>query len=122
MGLKNAVQEPADDHEQYGFILPAGAMIGLGAGFLVGHVGTGVFVGVGLGLLASGLLPVVRRPLEGGGLRRGGVNATELMIGAFLIFVGVGLVLAPAALWPYAIPGFMILMGLWSLVRGFLRA
>jgi len=119
MGLTNRVTEPGNEHEKYGFIVPAGAMIGLGLGFFVGHAGTGVLVGVGLGLLASGLIPVVKRPLEGEGLERGGVNVTMLLIGAFMIFVGISLALAPAVLWPYAIPGFFILLGIWSLVRGF---
>lgn len=107
--------------DQYGFLVPASAMIGLGAGFLTGYVGTGVLVGVGLGLLASGLIPAVRRPLEREGLQRTGVNVTVLLIGAFLVFVGASLVLAPAILWPYGIAGFFILLGGWSLVQGFAR-
>lgn len=120
MGLTNGLTEPANEHEKYGFIIPAFAMIGLGLGFFIGHVGTGVLVGVGLGLLASGLIPFVgTRSPESENLQRGNVNVTMLLIGAFLIFVGIGIVLAPALLWPYAIPGFFILLGLWSLVRGF---
>lgn len=105
--------------DRYGFLVPACAMIGLGAGFLTGFVGTGVLVGVGLGLFASGVIPAVRRPLEREGLERGRVNGMQLLIGAFLIFAGASLVLAPAILWPYAIAGFLILLGAGSLVRGF---
>jgi hypothetical protein len=105
--------------DRYGFLVPACAMIGLGAGFLTGHVGTGVLVGVGLGMLASGLIPAVGRPVKHGSFQRAGVNGTLLLIGAFLVFVGASLVLAPAILWPYAIAGFFILLGLVSLVRGF---
>jgi len=115
------LNEPGNKHEKYGFIIPAGAMIGLGAGFLVNHVGSGVMVGIGIGFLAAGLLPRVGRPLESEGPHREGVNMTLLLIGAFMIFVGISLVLAPAVLWPYAIPGFFILLGMWSLIRGFYR-
>ena len=121
MGVANGSMGPGEEHGQYAFIIPAGAMIGLGVGFLMDHVASGVLVGVGVGLLASGLIPLVRRPLESEGLQREGVNVTTLLIGAFLIFVGIGLVLAPAVLWPYAIPGFFILAGIWNLVRGFYR-
>ncbi len=120
-GLTNGLTGPGNEHEKYGFVIPAGAMIGLGAGFLVNHVGSGVLVGVGVGLLASGLVPSVRRPLKSEGLQRGSVNVTLLLIGTFMVFVGISLVLAPAVLWPYAIPGFFILLGIWSLVRGFYR-
>jgi NAD-dependent SIR2 family protein deacetylase len=44
-----------------------------------------------------------------------------LLTGAFLIVIGTSLVLAPAAIWPYAIAGFMILAGMSFLVRGFSR-
>jgi hypothetical protein len=96
-------------------------MIGLGAGFLTGFVGTGVMVGVGVGLLTSGLLPAVR-PLQREGLERGRVNGMLLLIGAFMVFAGASLVLAPGILWPYAIAGFLILLGAGSLVRGFVAS
>jgi predicted anti-sigma-YlaC factor YlaD len=46
---------------------------------------------------------------------------TTLLIGAFLAFIGIGIVLVPAAIWPYAIAGFLILTGVWFLVRGFYK-
>ena len=117
MGSTNGMTEPRND-EKYGFVLPAGAMIGLGTGFLVGHPVSGVLVGIGVGLLASSLVPAVRRPSEGDGVRHGEATAMLSLIGTFLVLVGVGLALAPAVLWPYVIPGLMILMGLGTLVRG----
>ena len=88
MGLVNGSTEPGKHHGKYAFIIPAGAMIGLGVGLLVDHVGSGVLFGVGLGLLASELIPFVRRPLESEGLQREGVNVTTLLIGAFLTSSG----------------------------------
>jgi hypothetical protein len=105
----------------YGFIIPAGILIGLGAGMLVDHVGSGFLVGLGLGFLGSGLLPLVRKPLVSEYTQPGSTDVTMLLIGAFLVFIGIGLVYAPAALWPYAFAGFLILIGIWLLVQGFYK-
>ncbi len=113
--------EPGEKHQPYGFIIPAGILIGLGVGMLVDHVASGFLVGLGLGFLGSGLLPLVRKPLESEGTQPGSTDVTMLLIGAFLIFLGIGLVYAPAALWPYAIAGFLVILGIWFLVRGFFK-
>jgi uncharacterized membrane protein HdeD (DUF308 family) len=113
--------ESGEKHQPYGFIIPAGILIGLGVGMLVDHVASGFLVGLGIGFLGSGLLPLVKKPVESGGMQPGSTDVTMLLIGAFLIFLGVGLVYAPAALWPYAIAGFLVLLGIWFLVRGFFK-
>ncbi len=105
----------------YGFIVFAGALIGFGAGMLVDYVGSGFLIGLGLGFLSAGLIHIVRKPLEGKRLEPHGRSVTLLLIGAFLVFTGTGIVLAPVAIWPYAIAGFLILIGIWFLVRGFAR-
>ena len=119
MGLANGVTEPENQRGNYGFVVSAGALIGLGAGWLVDNVGTGILVGIGVGLLVSELIPYIRRPRESVNLSGGNVNVTTLLIGAFLVFAGICIVVAPGLLWPYAIPVFLILLGIWSLVRGF---
>ncbi|MDD1704010.1 MAG: hypothetical protein LUP97_02080 [Methanoregula sp.] len=119
MGLANGVTEPENQRGNYGFVVTAGALIGLGAGWLVDNVGTGILIGIGVGLLVSELIPYIRRPRESVGLSGGNVNVTTLLIGAFLVFAGISIVVAPGVLWPYAIPVFLILLGIWSLVRGF---
>ena len=113
--------EPGEKHQPYGFIIPAGILIGLGVGILVDHVSSGFLVGLGLGFLGSGLFPLVRKPLESEGAKQGTTDVTMLLIGAFLVFIGIGIVWAPEALWWYAIAGFLILMGIWFLVRGFYK-
>jgi hypothetical protein len=80
-----------------------------------------VLIGLGLGFLASALVPVRTNSTETADSGMKGVNLTMLLIGIFLIFIGVGIVWAPAAIWPYLIAGFLILLGIWFLVRGFLR-
>ncbi len=119
--LKSGLAEPGEHDRHCGFIVPAGILIGLGAGLLVDHMGSGFLIGLGLGLIGSGLLPLVREPREGVCTQPGGANVTTYLIGAFLVFIGIGIVLAPAAIWPYAIAGFLILTGIWFLVRGFFK-
>jgi len=116
--MKSGLTEPGE-HRNSGFIIPACILIGLGVGLLVDHLGSGFFIGLGLGFVGSELLPLIKKPLEGECSQPGGANVTTLLIGAFLIFIGIGIVLAPAAIWPYAIAGFLILFGLWTLIRGF---
>jgi Na+-transporting methylmalonyl-CoA/oxaloacetate decarboxylase beta subunit len=54
-------------------------------------------------------------------MQPGSTDVTMLLIGAFLIFLGIGLVYAPAALWPYAIAGFLVILGIWFLIQGFFK-
>ena len=117
--LKSGLTEPAKQHTNWGFLIPAGILIGLGAGLLVDQMGCGFFIGLGLGLIGSELIPLVRKSREGECTQPGGANVTTLLIGAFLVFIGISIVWAPAAIWPYAIAGFLILTGIWFLVRGF---
>lgn len=118
--LKTGLAEPVKDR-QLGFIVPAGILIGLGAGLLVDHGGAGFLVGLGLGLLGSELLPLVRKSREGEFLELGSANVTLLLIGAVLVLAGISIVWAPVTIWTYAIPGLLILAGIVSLVRGFAK-
>ncbi len=118
--MKNRLSEPGE-HRNSRFIIPACILIGLGVGLLVDHMGSGILIGLGLGFVGSELLPHGKKPLEDGYHLTGGVNEMTLLTGAFLIVIGTSLVLAPAAIWPYAIAGFMILAGMSFLVRGFSR-
>jgi hypothetical protein len=115
---KSGLSEPVKNRH-VGFIVPAGILIGLGAGLLVDHAVAGFLVGLGLGLLGSELVPFARKFREGEYRPAGGANVTLLLIGAVLILAGISIVWAPAAIWIYAIPGLMILAGIGVLVRGF---
>ena len=119
--LKSGLTEPVKNDKYSSFIVPAGILIGLGVGLLVDYLLSGFFVGLGLGLICSELFRLVEKSREAESTHTGSVNVTTLLIGIFLVFIGFGIVLAPAAIWPYAIAGFLILTGIWFLVRGFLR-
>ena len=118
---KSGLTEPVKNDKYSGFIVPAGILIGLGVGLLVDYLVSGFFVGLGLGLIGSELFRLYEKSREAESTQTGGVNVTTLLIGTFLVFIGFGIVLAPAAIWPYAIAGCLILTGIWFLVRGFLR-
>jgi hypothetical protein len=118
--LKSGLTEPVEDRHK-GFIVPAGILIGLGAGLLVDHAGAGFLIGLGLGLLGSELVPLVRKSREGEYPLPGGANVTLLLIGAVLVLTGISIVWAPVAIWTYAIPGLLILAGIGFLVRGFAK-
>ncbi|MDD1711675.1 MAG: hypothetical protein LUQ69_00735 [Methanoregulaceae archaeon] len=119
--LKSGLTETGEHDRHCGFIVPAGILIGLGVGLLVDHLGSGFLIGLGLGLIGSELLPLVRKSRDGECTQPKGTNVTTLLIGSFLSFIGIGIVLVPAAIWPYAIAGFLILTGIWFLVRGFYK-
>ena len=118
---KSGLAEPVKNERYSSFIVPAGILIGLGVGLLVDYLISGFFVGLGLGLICSELFRLIEKSREAESTQTGGVNVTTLLIGTFLVFIGFGIVLAPPAIWPYAIAGFLILTGIWFLVRGFLR-
>jgi hypothetical protein len=118
---KSGLAEPVKNERYSSFIVPAGILIGLGVGLLAGYLLSGFFVGLGLGLICSELFRLIEKTREAESTQTGGMNVTTLLIGTFLVFIGFGIVLAPAAIWPYAIAGFLILTGIWFLVRGFLR-
>jgi hypothetical protein len=118
--LKTGLKEPVEDRRN-GFIVPAGILIGLGAGLLVNQAGAGFLIGLGFGLLGSELVPRVMKPLEGEYLQTGGTNVTLLLIGSFLVLAGISIVWAPAVIWTYAIPSLLILAGIGFLVRGFAK-
>jgi hypothetical protein len=56
--LKN--RSTGDEHGKH-FLIPAGSLIGLGAGLIAGYPGPGILIGIGLGFLAQGFL----KPVEG---------------------------------------------------------
>lgn len=102
------------------FLIPAGAVIGLGIGILADRTGAGFLVGLGLGFAGSGLLPAI---IPGGPAPSAGygVRWSEVIIGAFLVLLGTWIVWEPPVPWTYIIALIFILMGIWVIVRGFGR-
>src|SRR5512136_2076193 len=114
--LKSGLTEPVKNDKYSSFIVPAGILIGLGVGLLVDYLLSGFFVGLGFGLICSELYRLVEKSREAESTQLAGVNVTTLLIGVFVVVIGFGIVLVPAAILPYAIAGFLILTGNWFLV------
>jgi len=119
--LKSGLIEPEKQHPDKEFIVPAGILIGLGAGLLADQLLCGFLIGLGFGLIGSELFALVKKSRAEESSPGEGVNVTTLLIGIFLVFIGICIVLAPAALWPYGFAGFFILAGIALLVRGISR-
>ncbi len=96
------------------FFIPAGALIGLGAGLIAGHPVPGILIGLGLGFCAQALFKSVKSPEPDSKVSCcwHDNRLSSVVIGLFLIVIGVGIVWSPANLWPYIIGVFLILAGI----------
>nr|WP_321349944.1 hypothetical protein [uncultured Methanoregula sp.] len=103
------------------FLIPAGVLLGLGIGLIIGYPGSGVLIGLGLGFLASAFM----NPRESSGQENGisccrtGSQWISAIIGLFLIIVGISFVWAPVQIWPYIFGLFLIGIGLLFLAKNF---
>jgi Flp pilus assembly protein TadB len=104
-------------------LIPAGILIGLGAGLLLGYAGPGVLIGLGCGLIAASLIPPPGKGQEEGNSisDRAGTNWVALLVGIFMILVGVGIVWTPPDYWPSIVAIFLILLGIWFVARMYTR-
>jgi len=106
-------------HQNGRFLIPAGVILGLGVGLILGYPGPGVLIGLGLGFLASAFV----KPGEGSGQSpavscgRNDISWISAIIGLFLIIIGVSFVWAPVQIWPYIFGLFLIVFGLWFIAR-----
>ena len=109
-------------HGRHAFI-PAGVLIGLGVGILLNYPGPGVLIGLGLGFLASSFgRSEDSDPSEAAPPSAiKGLNWIMLLVGIFMILIGIGLVWTPPVIWPYLVAAFLILLGIGFIVRGFRR-
>ncbi len=114
-------QPAARRHGRHAFI-PAGIFLGLGVGILLGYVVPGVLIGLGLGFLASSFFAYREAADTGDGSLPSGRHAEmvwpPVLIGIFLILLGIGIVWAPAMVWPYLFAALLILIGIGFLYRG----
>ena len=106
-------------HRRFSFI-PAGVLIGLGIGLLFNNPGPGVLIGLGLGFLASAFIPAMEG--EPTGTRYAGVRVGWILAGIVLILIGIGIVYSPPIMWQYIIALLLILLGVWFLIRGYIRS
>ena len=117
-------KEHRNRHHQRGLLIPAGLLIGLGIGLLVGYAFPGLLIGLGCGFIASAFLKSSESPAgdaASGGMHHGS-RWMPGIIGIFFIIFGLSVIWAPANFWPYFGAGFLILVGIWFLARSFGKA
>jgi len=101
------------------FLIPAGVLIGLGLGLLLNQPGPGVLIGLGLGFVGSAFLPSM-------GISRDtsapapmyGPRWVPVIIGVFIILLGLWIVWGPPLPWTYIIALIFILIGMGFIARG----
>ena len=100
------------------FLIPAGVLIGLGIGLLVNQAGAGVLIGLGLGFLGSAVVPVVT-PEEPAHGPVHGPRWVFVVIGIFLVLLGLSVVSGWVLPWTYIIAAILIIIGISFILRGF---
>ena len=98
------------------YLIPAGALIGLGAGMLAGQAGAGVLIGLGLGFVGSAIYSAMAS-----GKATFGSAWIPAIVGIFLILVGLSIVWGPALPWTSIIAVFLILIGIGFIAQGIAR-
>ena len=81
---EEAKQEEKGHHGGH-YLIPAGALIGLGAGMLAGQAGAGVLIGLGLGFVGSAIYSAMAS-----GKATFGSAWIPGIVGIFLILIGLG--------------------------------
>lgn len=107
--------------------IPAGILIGLGIGLLLGHPASGVLVGLGLGFIGTAFARVKSPSTENSAENQNDYYRRSspvlfALLGIFMICLGFGIVWVPAGFWPVMAAAFLILLGVWILYRGFATA
>lgn len=102
--------------------IPAGILIGLGAGLLADHPASGVLIGLGLGFIGTALVWVKTPNTNDSKTQDYSRRSSPLffaLMGILLICLGAGIVWTPVMIWPFLAAVFLILLGVWFLYRGF---
>jgi len=98
---------------------PAGVLIGLGVGLLLNQPGPGVLIGLGLGFVGSAFLsstgPSQDTPAPP---PMYGPRWIPVVIGAFIILLGLWIAWGPPLPWTYFIAFVFILIGIGFIARG----
>jgi hypothetical protein len=106
------------------YLVPAGGLIGLGIGIILGYQLTGFLAGLGLGyLLFTGVYgrdPGYPDP-SGNTAPFRGSYLVMLVIGLYIIASGFAIIWVPRSDWPNILAIFLVLAGAWFFVHGYYR-
>lgn len=106
------------------YVIPAGGLIGLGTGIILGYQLTGFLVGLGLGYLVFIAGPGTRAlyPGQSGNpARLNGSYLVRVVIGLYIILSGFAIIWVPRSEWPNILAIFLVLAGVWFVVHGYYR-
>jgi drug/metabolite transporter (DMT)-like permease len=104
------------------FLIPAGVLIGLGIGLIFNQAGAGVLIGLGLGFLGSALFPAPSRDVPAGPVHpMWGPRWIMVIIGVFLVLLGLSIFEELPLPWTYIFAILLILIGIGFILRGFGR-
>ncbi len=106
------------------YLIPAGGLIGLGIGIILGYQFTGFLAGLGLGYLVF----IVGSGRDTGYTDQSGNPVpykwsylVSLVIGLDIIVSGFAIIWVPRTEWPNLLAIFLVLTGVWFIVHGFYR-
>ncbi len=106
------------------YVIPAGGLIGLGIGIILGYQFTGFLAGVGLGYLVftagSGNYQGYQDQ-SGTPVRRDLSYLVRVIIGLYIIASGFAIIWVPRSEWPNILAIFLVLSGVWFIVHGYYR-
>ena len=106
-----------EDRDVGGLLIPAGLFIGLGIGLLVGRPDVGVLAGLGAGFLGMAFVRAREAPVEVHVPSRSG-DLLMILIGIMFVIAAIGLLYFPDQVFPYLGAAFLVLLGIWFLLRG----
>jgi hypothetical protein len=106
------------------YVIPAGGLIGLGIGIILGYQLTGFLAGLGLGYLVfiagSGSRMMYQGP-SGTHSRYNGSYLVRVIIGLYIISSAFAIIWVPRSEWPDILAIFLVLTGVWFVVHGYYR-
>ena len=107
------------------YVIPAGGLIGLGIGIIIGYQFTGFLAGLGLGYLvfiAGSGNRAGYRGQPGTPVRRDGSYLVRFAIGLYIVVSGFAIIWIPRSEWPTILAVFLVLVGVWFIVHGYFRS
>jgi hypothetical protein len=107
------------------FLVPAGILIGLGVGMILGYQISGLIIGFGTGFLLS----IARRQDQSSfqdsseaAPKTNVAHRVLVILALYSIISGFAIIWVPRSQWRDIAAGFLILAGIWFVTRGYYRS
>lgn len=106
------------------YVIPAGGLIGLGIGIILGYQLTGFLAGLGLGYMvftAGSGTRMMYQDDSGTHTRYNGSYLVRMIIGLYIIASAFAIIWVPRSEWPNILAIFLVLAGVWFVIHGYYR-